>query len=663
MKKIILLFYILLSWISYGEWWNTEWKYRKKVEFKIPQKKLPFEKVGVVDFFANAKKDGSDIRVVDEKGNSVKFYLVGIFSGAKYQICFPLNGETYYIYYGNKNARKENYDWKPEAGLILEVYERKGNKCYNWKVSKEVIEKSKRGRLIGRSFWKKIWDGTNPFGPEKDVVKIYTGYFWINKEGKYYFATSSAGASFIFIDDKMVASWPGWHGARPYITAEQSGSIYLKKGIHKLTYYHIGRRWREISVAAYRYGKEKFKVIPEKFFIPVFKGKILRTEKLNSEIAADFKMEHTNYLKRERWELLTFKFTDTSFSNSPVIYRKWNFGDGQEVTGKEVYHTFISPGFYNITLFVKDKKGRTDKVSMRIKIHQDYSKIYLRPKKHWEYLNEFKKFNLSKLPTPQLMGLAEIFNSYNRFSEAYKCYSELEKRALSLSEKEKVLLIAARIVWRTDKFKEAESYYKKFLAKNNSDEVRLELARLYLDIGKIDEAEKEFRKIMNSKGVNKKIKRKAEIGMGDIYRVKGEREKAEKIYKNLTDQEEYKLKNYAYAQSVIYYLKRKDFLAALEELEKWADEFPVVKIEGKWSVLKAKAHILERKYEKGIKELEVFQKNCKDKNNIYLPVAIYLEGEIYEKIGKKEKSQEIFKKLIKEFPDSHFSKLASSRLQ
>lgn len=112
---------------------------------------------------------------------------------------------------------------------------------------------------------------------------------------------------------------------------------------------------------------------------------------------------------------------------------------------------------------------------------------------------------------------------------------------------------------------------------------------------------------------------------------------------------------------MIYYLKRKDFSAALEEIEKWAFEFPVVKMEGNWSILKAKAHLIEGKYRKGIRELEIFQKNCKGKDNIYLPMAMYLEGEIYEKMGERGKSQEIFNKLIKEFPHSHFSRLASSR--
>lgn len=332
-------------------------------------------------------------------------------------------------------------------------------------------------------------------------MKIYKGYFWISKEkeGKYYFATSSAEASFLFIDDKMVCSWPGWHGARPYIKPEQTGSIYLKEGIHTLKYYHIGRRWREISVAAYKYGKKKYEVIPSHFFIPVFRGKIVKTEKLNSEIAPDFEMENTNYLKREKWELITFKFKDKSFSKSPIVYRKWNFGDGQEAEGEQVYHTFISPGTYRITLSVKNKNGKTDKITLNIEITQDYSKLYLRPKSYQEYLEEFRKFNLSKLPVKLLSGLAEIFTSYNCFNEAFRCYSELVKRNLLKDEKERVLLIAAEIAEKTDKLDEAEKYYRKMIEENNSDKIRIKLASLYLEMGKINKAEEEFRKVLNSK--------------------------------------------------------------------------------------------------------------------------------------------------------------------
>lgn len=87
--KIFLIFYFLFFIIAGAEWWNPAWKYRKKVEFKIPSGEMPYEKVGVVEFIGDAKKDGSDIRVIDENGNPVKFYLVGIFNDVKYQICFP----------------------------------------------------------------------------------------------------------------------------------------------------------------------------------------------------------------------------------------------------------------------------------------------------------------------------------------------------------------------------------------------------------------------------------------------------------------------------------------------------------------------------------------------------------------------------------------------
>lgn len=645
--KLFFFVFILFSLNSVPDnWWNLEWHYRKEVVFNI--KENSGEKTGVVIFKANALSDGRDIRVVDKEGNEIEFFPVFYGKGNQYQISFPVSKKIYYIYYGNGKAHTIKYKWKPEAGLILEIYKRAGDRANNWEQAKITIENSKKN-LIGRTFVKKIWDSLNPFGPERDILKVYTGYFYC-KKGKYEFATSSDGPSFILIDNKLVADWPGWHWAIPYVKLHQTGSIFLNTGKHKFQYFHLCRWWRIVSVASVKNSKGKFVVIPDKFFIPVYYGEITKTEKYGSDISADFVWENTHYLRRDRWHLITYKFNDTSFSNSEIIERQWDFGDGQTGKGISISHTYLYPGYYNVSLTVKNKEGKKDKITMKVYVDQDYSKTYIPYKKPHEYLKELRGYNYSKLSYNCLYALSQIYLSYEKTEDASKCYSILKENAKSREEKFKFMDVLAQLLIKTEKNEQAERVYFEIIEKYpEKKDVVLKLAQLHIEMGKLDEAKEEIESLLKSK-VDNKIRQKGEIIIADIYRIKGEKEKAEKIYKKYTtDEKNFKIKNSSYAQQVIYYLKRNDFSTAELTLKKWAEELPLAKIESSWSLLKSRVLSLEKKYNKALKEIDVFLR-ISDEDNPYRPYVLYLEGKIYEKKGEKEKAEKIYKEILKEYP-------------
>jgi hypothetical protein len=656
MKKIFFLFLNFIFLVNSQNWWNTEWKYRKKVFFNFPEKDLPYAKEGVINFIGNCKENGEDIRVIDEDGREIEYYIVSA-KKPRYQIIIPLDKKNYYVYYGNPKAEKKNYNFIPQCGLILEIYERKDDKVSNWDEAKKTLEKSiKEGKLLGKSLWKRIWDGTNPFTYHKDIIKIYTGYFYVEKEGNYEFATSSAGASFLFIDDKLVANWPGWHPAKPFIEPEQSGSISLSKGIHKLTYYHFGSYNYEICASGIKLkDKNEYAIISENFFIPVFEGEILSSERLNGKINIDFEWDNTNFLRRENCNLITFKFTAKNYSNKEIISYEWDFGDGQKNSGKEVFHTYIGEGKYNVNLIVKSKEGEIENISYPVDIVQDYSKIYLNPRKTEEYINEFINFNLKTMSEEKLKALAEIFLSYDRFENSYECYKELRKRNLATEDKKTIDLITLKLGKKIGKFEESEKICKEILENEFNFDVLLILMDTYIELDKLDEGLKAGEKILNEKKINENEKKKIELKIADILRIKGEKEKATGIYKKYTDETEYKLKNYAYYQSILYYLKNNDLITCMELLERWADEFPLCKIEGRWSILKTKILIIKNDYKNALREIETFLKIV-DNENIFLPESLYLAYQICEKINMKEKSEYYKNKILKEFSYTEFAK-------
>ena len=76
------------------------------------------------------------------------------------------------------------------------------------------------------------------------------------------------------------------------------------------------------------------------------------------------------------WGLNTFNFKSASrpgSGNSPIVNHRWVFGDGQEDTGTDLFHTYQAPGSYNVTLTVTDSNGCADvqTVPLSIKVLED----------------------------------------------------------------------------------------------------------------------------------------------------------------------------------------------------------------------------------------------------------------------------------------------------
>jgi tetratricopeptide (TPR) repeat protein len=668
-RSIIIFFAIGLFFTGYSfsenHQWLDSWQYRKIVEIPVVKNPLPVEEAALIELFGKAKEDGSDIRVFTNTGEEVPLFIVSAGPDNRYRVTFPVKGGRYFIYYGNLGVQKTAHNWQPQRGLLLEVYERQGDDVSSIESVKSIIEKSKKGTLIGRDFCEKIWDGTNPFGPQTDVVRVYTGYFYVAREQRNFtFGTSSAGPSYLLIDDKIVASWPGWHPAEPFVRPEHTGTVNLKKGLHKLTYYHIGRRYQEISVAAIkREDNNKFAVIPEKFFLPFSKAEVVKTEKMGKDIAAEFGWENTHYLRREGWELLTFRFFDTSFPDTRIDKITWSFGDGQSSSGKEVYHTYLKKGTYPVSLKIKDVKGNMDETILQVLVEQDYSIMRLPSRTHQQYIEEFCNFNYNHLDNESLFILADLYQSYDRIQDAYKVHRTLESRKLSADKREKVLTVSAVLAEKTGDYRYAEEVYKKMIKNSPSPEIMLKLGNLYLETNRLSEAEIQYNRILQTKDVPKNILRKSEIGLGDVYRAKGDYFRTSAIYEKLTTTENAVAREGIYAQSVIYYLRLNDFSTAIEKLLLWADEIPSAKINGQWSVLMARALIIKKDHKKALRELETFRGICRDiETNPYYGWGLYLMGEAYEGIGDKTKASDAYTEVIEKFPGSQLYELAVKKI-
>ncbi len=645
--------------------WLEGWTYRRALKVVWTRDNFPVPPVAVVNFCGPASLEGTDIRIVDAGGQVVPHWVVSVNSGNVYQVAFSPQGENYFLYYGNPQASQSDTSFQPQRGLLLEVYPRQGWECHTWEKAREVIEKSRQSGLLARSFHPRIWDGSNPLGLEKDVVRIYTGYFYSQQPETLVFATSSAGASFVMVDDRLVAAWPGWHGPVPFVRPEQSGAIDLKPGLHRLTYYHIGRPGQEMAVAAVARAQEKhFQVIPEKFFLPLARVETGPVEKINSSLAADFSWENTHYLYREQWDLITFRFQESSCSTAKIVSREWEFGDGQKGAGETVIHTYLQSGLYPVTLKVRDVNGKTDSVTMKVKVQPDPLKLNLPGRPPAEYLEEFQSYDLAGCSLKDLRRLAGIFISYDARELALKVYQEMLRRNLSVEEKDQTSLVAARLASAGKDYLRAENLYREMLGQNWRPEICLELGQVLFLRGDLAAATEQYQKIVKmGEKVPAALKRRAQLYLADILREKGDFSAARKEYERLTETKLFEMRSGYHARNVLDALKNRDASTALERLNAWAEELPAVKLRGHWSVLFARANLLRRDYQSAWHELDLFLRGCQEKDNPYLVWALSLAAEAQEGLGNRVRAEEYYRRIIKEYPHHQLASVAADRLK
>ncbi|HXK44562.1 MAG TPA: PKD domain-containing protein, partial [bacterium] len=598
-------------------------------------------------------------------GKLIDFFVSQTGPGNFYEICFPFSGKKYYLFYGKKDTGFHGLNYKPKRGILLELYAMRGDNVDTWESCKKIIDDSVQKKyFVNAAFRKTIYDATNPITKTGHFVRVYTGYFYLEKKEKISFGTTSTGASFILVDDKPVASWPGRHWIEGFIRPEHAGDIELESGIHKLVYYHFEFPGRGYAIAAMKKPSDKqFVPIDEKFFLPILEAKITGIEKKNSELCASFFWQNTNYLYRENWQLVTFRFTDASRGKNDIVSWQWEFGDGQTSNEQHPIHTYFLQKIYTVTLTITDKKGNSDTVSMNVRAEQDYSISTLYPRSFSEYMNEFNSYNLSKFPVEELFALAEICNSYDNKELAFNCYNELLNRNLEINQHINVALTAAEIATQLKKYSDAEKIYKHLIESNNIPEAKVKLGFVYLASNKIDAAEQQFNLVLSDKNTGEKIKRAATIGLGDTARYRADTKTALKCYESALSDTSIERKSGIYSQQVLFYLKKKDVSTALEKLSQWADEIPTCKLKGDWSILSARTYLLKKDYDSAFRELETYQRICDNPESPYSGWATYLKGEIYLEKGEKEKAKEHFLKVVENFPQSQISDMAKEKLK
>lgn len=278
---------------------------------------------------------------------------------------------SYYAYAAETGATAAANAWRPQAGVLLET-RTLNQPAFDSRAQFESAWNAATGSF-GRSFRVEIFEGTHPHGPPEQILARYEAWFRINQAGEYAFATLSDDASFLAVDDKPLAEWPGIHGTEGGRYGEKKGRLRLEPGLHRLRYDLAQGDGLLAAVASWcPPGKKYFQVMQPNDFVP-----LARFSSCSAESAPAVPAAHFEWRIDRSARLGPACLVGVSFRAMPVAgaSNAWSFGDGTQGEGGSLEHVFIGAGPRTVRLSVRRPGAPTVTIEQLVDVHPDWRQI------------------------------------------------------------------------------------------------------------------------------------------------------------------------------------------------------------------------------------------------------------------------------------------------
>jgi tetratricopeptide (TPR) repeat protein len=161
------------------------------------------------------------------------------------------------------------------------------------------------------------------------------------------------------------------------------------------------------------------------------------------------------------------------------------------------------------------------------------------------------------------------------------------------------------------------------------------------------------------------VGRQAKIGMGDVYRWLGDGNVARKFYEDARPRPVDRpggtpFVKGDYARHVEEYIRTRDYESAEEYLDEWGESFPLDRLEGFWSLLRARLDWERGRFAQVVREMQVLAKANPTSN--YAAEGLMLAAEACGKLKQPEAAAAILRKVVKDYPETPFAAEAAKAL-
>ena len=653
-------------------WWDERWTCRKTVQVS-PAGDYGEDLAAAVAFTTAGylQADADDLRILDEAGQEVPYYVVASGFEDLCTVVFPVERpqQVFDFYYGNPRAKGPDYDWSPKRGLILEVRTMGNGGINNWRQMVDLVRDSPE--VQGRGLHHCVFDGHNRFGPSERYISIYKGYLYCPVSGEYDFATTSDDASFLFVDSDLVVQWPGQHGA--VADARHHAKARLERGVHFLEYYHADLDDRQVAEAAWRVpGQEGFVVIPPEAFVPLWWGQVTQYERFEEgdliKDPVDFSFWQESSVSAGDGLLSTLRFHIDSPSSTAREAREWDFGDGITSQDRSPTHVYVRPGTYRVSLRLGGQK-----LTQAVRVWHNERISGAAPEDlARDYARRIEGYDLSVMAVEELLALWEFARLY--------AAPELERQALAAlidqpgsfrdPDASQVLLDQADALWMGGHYDIAVELLHRLGARYSQKEPALRAlyneGQYLLALGKRGEAHDAFESLERRTSDRPAYRALALTGIGDCHRFKGDANAARGSYLEAEKQVEgppggRAVAHGAYAQAALEYLRAGELDAALEQVALWESAAPSAKLDGYFSLLKTIALCKRGDVVRAYGEAR--DQYAANPEGNYAPHMLLLQGDCLALWQHSDEAAEMYRKLVDGYPESPLRPVAQHRLQ
>jgi TolA-binding protein len=518
-----------------------------------------------------------------------------------------------------------------------------------------------------------MFSGYNPFGPQTRIVSVFTGWFVCRKAATYEMACTAQGASFLHIDDKLVYSAGGWR--TPQRRIRRGNRVALSVGLHKMTLHHVSTGGNPTTMVAWRGPGEKyFRIFPADLFTGVTTGTPGPMKKYGVAIDIDFVPVHAGeaFMNNRYFQRYSFKALIAGRQTAGQNW-KWDFGDGDTSIKPEVQHIYLKPGLYTVTLASRTRIGQLKRTN-RIYVNRPWERVTDRRVESIKgYATIVAGYDFGALRADVLAEAVPLFQRTGRTDALLTAAAAFIRRdKAEPAEIEAIIPAYADTLTSRSQPAAAVKALLKGTRMTDNPDVHVELltraGRTQLNhLGQTDEAEKLFtlviknyQKISKAQGIQD-----ARFGIADVWRTRGDYDKARDVYARIKVPQrkatEAVLHRGDLALHVENYTRQRDFTFAEDYLKQWQEAFPLDKLEGYWSFLRAKLSVARKQYAAAAREAEILI-GVYAKSN-YSADLLMIAADAYGKLGKKEQVVDTLKRVVAEYPESSLAAEAARKLK
>ncbi len=650
-----------------GGWWNYNWPYRRAVTVSdVSKTNLKTGRdIAVVTMPTGGltAADGRDIRVTTATGTLLPHRVLMVGPGNSVRVAFELKPpiKKYFLYFGNPKAEAPKQELQIRRGVLMETWAYTGGGIANFKQVQRIFERSKK--LLGRDFRRDIFLGYNPFGPQNRICSIFTGYLVCPADGQYIFSTTSRDASFLLVDGKVIVSNGRHH--RPQRRAVRQGRIKLSKGLHELKVYHVGTGGNPVVVAAWRTpnGRRLWK-IPPSAFAPVRRATPGILERYGRSRHADFIPRHAGetFLANRYFQRYVFEAMLKGRFGGKVQYH-WDFGDGQKSSDKKCEHVYLRDGRYKVTLRVKIGSQTLTRTNV-IYVSRRWDKVaknLMDPPANYARIAAGYDFTASD--SRDITGAVIIFKRAGLKEAVIRAGDALiaRNKAPSAVLRDAMGIYADALIRTADAPGRAVDALVKAAKMTDAPDVSAEMlvraGKIALENDKIDRAMSIFARAIKKYAAltTHRAIREAKIGIGDVWRHRGNYDKAAEAYRaSGAVKGDAKMKPAVrkgdLARHAEDYLRRRLFDDAAGALDKWEYEFPTDKLEGFSTLIRAKLATSRKQYAAAARQAQILIRV--NPRSHYAPELLMLSAEAYTKMRKTDLARKTFRRIVKDYPES-----------